>query len=344
MACHRGTSRDGGCLFQQMVKPRSTLQRPRRAVASLPNHIPVELAVLEKEAPDTDDWLHEVKFDGYRMLARMDDGPARLITRNDQDWTAKFPELAEAFTRFDLSGTVLDGEIVKLAENGISSFAALQDALSKEKTADLVYVAFDLLFLDGEDLRGLPLEERKRKLSKLLAKAPAKIRASKHRVGGGKALYKQACQLRLEGIISKQRNSVYTGARSDDWLKVKCLNTEEFIIIGYTEPQRSRVAFGALLVGYYTPEGEIRYAGKVGTGYSREFLIDFQKRLAKIEQANPTAALPKGTYMRAKVHWVKPRILAQVEFTEWTRDRILRHPAFLGLREDKDPREVVIQE
>ncbi|WP_262267094.1 MULTISPECIES: non-homologous end-joining DNA ligase [Microvirga] len=325
-----------------MVKSRSSLQTSRRAAASLPSRILVELAVLEKEAPDTDDWLHEVKFDGYRMLARLDDGRARLITRNDQDWTVKFPELAEEFTRFGRSGTVLDGEIVKLADNGISSFAALQDALSKEQTADLVYVAFDLLFLDGEDLRGLPLEERKRRLSKLLAKAPGTIRVSEHRVGGGKALYKQACQLRLEGIISKRRESVYTGTRSDDWLKVKCLNTEEFIIIGYTEPQRSRVGFGALLVGYYTPDGEIRYAGKVGTGYSREFLIDFQKRLGKIEQAKPTATLPKGTYMRAKVHWVKPKFLAQVEFTEWTRDRILRHPAFLGLREDKDPREVVI--
>ncbi|WP_190843488.1 non-homologous end-joining DNA ligase [Microvirga sp.] len=300
------------------------------------------MAVLGKEAPDTDDWLHEIKFDGYRMLARIDDGPARLVTRNDQDWTTKFPELVEALTRFGLSGTVLDGEIVKLAENGVSSFAALQDALSKEDTTDLVYVAFDLLFLDGEDLRGLPLEERKHRLSKLLAKAPATIRVSEYRIGGGKALYKQTCQLRLEGIISKRRGSLYSGTRSDDWLKVKCLNTEEFIIIGYTEPQRSRVGFGALLVGYYTPEGEIRYAAKVGTGFNREFLLAFQKRLEKIEQASPTATLPKGTYMRAKVHWVKPRILAQVEFTEWTRDRILRHPAFLGLREDKDPREVVI--
>ncbi|WP_114946506.1 non-homologous end-joining DNA ligase [Microvirga calopogonii] len=325
-----------------MVNPRTSPQKARRVVSPLPSRIPVELAVLTKEALDTDEWLHEVKFDGYRMLARMDAGPARLITRNDQDWTARFPELAEAFTRFGRSGTVLDGEIVKLAESGVSSFAALQDALSKEQTADLVYVAFDLLFLDGEDLRGLPLEERKRRLSKLLAKAPATIRVSEHRVGGGKALYKQACQLRLEGIISKRRDSLYTGTRSEDWLKVKCLNTEEFIIIGYTEPQRSRVGFGALLVGYYTPEGEIRYAGKVGTGYSREFLIGFQKRLEKIEQTDPTAVLPKGTYMRAKVHWVKPRYLAQVEFTEWTRDRILRHPAFLGLREDKDPREVVI--
>jgi bifunctional non-homologous end joining protein LigD len=325
-----------------MVKPNSSRQTTRRAVASLPNRIPAELAVLEKEAPETDDWLHEVKFDGYRMLARLDDGTARLITRNDQDWTAKFPELAEAFSRLGLLGTVLDGEIVKLAENGISSFAALQDALSKEQTADLTYVAFDLLFLDGEDLRGQPLEERKRRLSELLAEAPETIRVSEYRVGGGKSLYQRACELRLEGIISKRRESVYRGARSDDWLKVKCLNTEEFIIIGYTEPQRSRVGFGARLVGYYTPEGEIRYAGKVGTGYSRQFLIDFQKRLERIEQVSPTAVLPKGTYMRAKVHWVNPLYLAQVEFTEWTRDRILRHPAFLGLREDKEPREVTV--
>ncbi len=325
-----------------MVKPSSNPKKAERAVASLPSQIPVELATLEEEAPDSDDFLHEIKFDGYRMLARLEGSTARLITRRDQDWTARFPELAAAFSKFGLQGTVLDGEIVKLAENGISSFAALQDALSKEQTADLTYVAFDLLFLDGEDLRGLPLEERKRRLSKLLAVAPETIRVSEYRTGGGKALYQRACQLRLEGIISKRRDSVYRGTRSDDWLKVKCLNTEEFIIIGYTEPQRSRVGFGALLVGYYTPGGEIRFAGKVGTGYSREFLIDFQKRLERIEQANPTAVLPKGTYMRAKVHWVKPRLLAQVEFTEWTRDRILRHPSFLGLREDKDPREVVI--
>jgi bifunctional non-homologous end joining protein LigD len=123
---------------------------------------------------------------------------------------------------------------------------------------------------------------------------------------------------------------------------VKCLNTEEFVIIGYTEPQRSRVGFGALLVGYYTPSGELKYAGKVGTGYSREFLEAFQSKLQRIEQEKPTAVLPKGTYMWARVHWVKPRYLAQVEFTEWTRDNILRHPSFLGLREDKDPREVVV--
>ena len=148
-----------------------------------------------------------------------------------------------------------------------------------EETGDLVYYAFDLLFLDGVDLRGLVLEKRKQLLAEVLANAPVNIRLSQHRVGGGKAFFTRACALKLEGIISKRRSSLYSGTRNPDWLKVKCLNTEEFVIIGYTEPQRSRVGFGALLVGYYTPSGELRYAGKVGTGYSHEFLEAFQARL-----------------------------------------------------------------
>lgn len=314
---------------QPKLSRTSGIRRP-----TLPKRIPVELAVLEKQAPEGNDWLHEIKFDGYRMLARIEDGRARLVTRNDQDWTARFPELADAFASFGSSGTVFDGEIVRLKHDGISSFAALQEALSNEETRDLVYYAFDLLFLDGVDLRRSPLEKRKQLLAGALANASASVRFSEHRVGGGKAIFTQACALKLEGIVSKRRTSLYSGTRNPDRLKVKCLNTEEFVIIGYTEPQRSRVGFGALLVGYYTPSGELTYAGKVGTGYSREFLESFQARLKRIEQDQPTAALPKGTYVRARVHWVKPRYLAQVEFTEWTRDNILRHPSFLGLRED----------
>jgi bifunctional non-homologous end joining protein LigD len=307
----------------------------------LPKRIPVELAVLEKQAPEGDDWLHEIKFDGYRMLARLENGRTRLVTRNDLDWTARFPELATAFASFGRPGTVFDGEIVRLRDDGISSFAALQEALSNEETGGLVYYAFDLLFLDGVDLRSLKRENRKHLLAEVIANAPA-IRLSQHRVGGGQEFFTQACALKLEGMISKRRDSLYSGSRSPDWLKVKCINAEEFVIIGYTEPQRSRVGFGALLVGYYTPSGELKYAGKVGTGYSREFLESLRSRLERIEQGKPTATLPKGTYMRARVHWVKPRYVAQVEFTEWTRDNILRHPSFLGLREDKDPREVVV--
>jgi bifunctional non-homologous end joining protein LigD len=225
-----------------MVKVRSTpspTAGTRRA--RLPKRIPVELATLEKQAPDGDEWLHEIKFDGYRMLARIENGRAHLMTRKDQDWSACFPELTDAFASFASSGTIFDGEIVRLSPHGISSFAALQEALSNEQTGDLVYYAFDLLFLDGVDLRGAVLEERKRLLAEALANAPATIRLSEHQVGRGKAFFSQACTLKLEGILSKRRHSLYAGTRNPDWLKLKCINTEEFVIIGYTEPQRSRV-------------------------------------------------------------------------------------------------------
>jgi bifunctional non-homologous end joining protein LigD len=327
-------------LFPAMVRVQArSNQAPNRRQASLPKSIDVQLAVLAKEAPEGDDNLHEAKFDGYRMLARVENGKTQFITRNDINWTHRFPELAHAIRAFSPSDTVFDGEIVSLSNAGISSFSALQEALSGEKTGDLVYYAVDLLFHEGQDLRQLPLEERKKRLAEVLVDAPPTIRLSKHVVGGGPGFFKKACGLKLEGIVSKRRTSTYAGDRNPNWLKVKCVNTEEFIIIGYTDPQRSRVGFGALLVGYYTPEGEIRYAGKVGTGYSREFLESFRCRLDQITQEKPTAALPKG--VRVKPHWVKPRYLAQVNFTEWTRDGILRHPSFLGLREDKDPREVI---
>ena len=335
-----GTDPLVGLLFPAMARlqPKSP-GSPTRRKALVPKSINVQLAVLAKEALGGDDWLHEAKFDGYRMLARVEDGTTRLVTRNDIDWTRRFPELAEAFNAFSPSETVFDGEIVSLANNGISSFAALQKALSDEQTGELVYYAFDLLFHEGQDLRHLPLEQRKERLADLLMGAPPTIRLSEHSIGGGPSFFEKACSLKLEGIVSKRRSSTYIGSRSPSWLKVKCVNTDEFVIIGYTDPQRSRVGFGALLIGYYTPEGEIRYAGKVGTGYSHEFLMSFRGRLDRIAQDKPTAVLPKG--VRVKPHWVKPLYLAQVNFTEWTRDGILRHPSFLGLREDKDPREVI---
>ncbi|MCB8823188.1 non-homologous end-joining DNA ligase [Microvirga rosea] len=297
---------------------------------------------MTKHAPEGDQWFHEAKYDGYRMLAGIEDCQARLVTRNNQDWTHRFPELAEALARFAPRGTIFDGEICKLADSGLSSFAALQQALSDEATADLVYYAFDLLFHEGVDLRQRPLEERKRLLAQILTNAPPTVVLSQHQVGNGPEIYARACSLHMEGIVSKRRTSPYIGARSPDWLKTKCLNTEEFVIIGYTDPQRSRVGFGALLVGYYTPSGELTYAGKVGTGFTTDLLLSMHDMLSSIERSSPTAVLPKGTYMRAPVHWVEPRYVAQVEFSEWTRDNILRHPAFLGLREDKPAREVIV--
>ncbi|MCB8821248.1 non-homologous end-joining DNA ligase [Microvirga rosea] len=327
-----------------MAKSRPSARRnaPSSQVR-LPRKIPVELAVLEKRAPEGDQWFHEAKFDGYRMLARIEEGKSSLVTRTDQVWTDRFPEIAETFAGFAPDGTVFDGEICKLTDKGLSSFAALQQALSNEDTKDLVYYAFDLLFHEGADLRQRPLEERKRMLAEVLASAPPTIILSQHQIGNGPAIYARACSLHMEGIVSKHRASTYSGTRSPYWLKTKCLNTEEFVIIGYTDPQRSRIGFGALLVGYYAPSGELVYAGKVGTGFTADLLLSMHESLKAIERQAPTAILPKGTYMRSPVHWVEPWLVAQVEFTEWTRDNILRHPSFLGLREDKPPTEIIIE-
>jgi bifunctional non-homologous end joining protein LigD len=309
----------------------------------MPREIDVQLATLETVVPEGNDWLHEIKYDGYRMLARLEHGRAVFLTRNHKDWTERFPELAEAVTRLPVRAeAVLDGEIVKFDPDGVSRFAALQQAISAGRTSDLVYVAFDLLYLDGYDLRGSALEDRKAALALLLKTAPSSIHYSEHRVGGGAAFFREACARKLEGIISKRRASPYTGGRSRDWVKVKCVHEEEFVIIGFTDPERSRVGFGALLVGYYTPQGELVYAGKVGTGYDRDFLLSFRQRLEQIERQEPTTWLPKGIYRRSRIHWIEPRYVAQIAFAEWTADNILRQPRFLGLREDKAPEEVVI--
>jgi bifunctional non-homologous end joining protein LigD len=309
----------------------------------MPRQLDVPLATLKTMAPEGDKWLHEVKYDGYRMLARIEHNKAACITRNHLDWTGRFPELAKAVTGLPVrAGAVLDGEIVKFDANGVSRFSALQNALATKRTVDLVYVVFDLPYVAGYDLRDSPLEDRKEALAALLQNAPSSIRYSEHRVGGGAAFFRKACAKNLEGIISKRRGSRYIGGRSPDWVKVKCVHAEEFVVVGFTDPQGLRPGFGSLLVGYYTPQGELVYAGKVGTGYNHAFLASFRKRLERIERQEPTTWLPKGVSISPRIHWVQPRYLAQIGFTEWTGDNILRHPRFLGLREDKELKEVVI--
>lgn len=311
--------------------------------APMPRQIDVPLATLKTAVPRGDDWLHEIKYDGYRMLARIEHAKATFVTRNHHNWTEHFPELAKAVAGLPThAGVVLDGEIVKFDTMGVSRFSALQHALSTKETGDLAYVVFDVPYLAGYDLRDARLEDRKELLRILLRNAPPSIRYSEHRVGGGPAFLRAACARRLEGIVSKGRASHYIAGRGLDWIKAKCFHADEFVIVGFTDPQRSRVGFGALLVGYYTPDGELVYGGKVGTGYDREFLLLFRKRLDRIERREPTTRLPKGIRMASRIHWVNPDYVAQIGFTEWTCDKFLRHPRFLGLREDKAPEEVVI--
>ena len=313
-----------------------TLSGARRS--PFPERVRPQLATLVEKPPEGDEWLHEVKFDGYRALCRIEDGKARFYTRQGNDWTDRFASLVAAVEALTVQNALLDGEVAVLLQNGASSFQALQNSLTT-KGKDLVYYVFDLLYLNGYDIRRTPLLERKALLASLLREEAGPVRFSDHFQGNGKELFETACKHSLEGIISKQANRPYTSGRSADWLKIKCVKSQEFIVGGFTDPGGSRIGFGALLVGF-RENGKLVYAGKVGTGYTERTLKDLLPHLEKLQQPeSPFVNPPKGSAVR-KVHWVKPELVAQVEFSEWTRDGILRSPSFQGLREDKKPAEV----
>ena len=339
------------------AKPRTAAEKPeaKRAAASaaeipgarkaaFPKALTPQLATLVDAVPAGDEWVHEIKFDGYRLVVLLRDGDVRLITRRGNDWTAKFPAVARALEKLPAESAVVDGEIVVLTPQGTTSFQALQNVLSSGRGDELVFYAFDLLYLDGFDLRPAPLLARKEALRALLASAEAAgpLRFSDHIVGSGPEFHRQACELKLEGIISKRASSRYQQKRTKDWLKVKCLRRQEFVIGGFTEPKGSRSGFGALLLGVHDQGGELVYAGKVGTGFDESRLRELHARLKKLEREDsPFANYGRRGRQPAGVHWVEPELVCEVAFTEWTDEGILRHPVFLGLREDKRPAEVV---
>jgi len=309
--------------------------------AALPANIKPQLATLVKAAPSGDSWLNEIKFDGYRMICRIEGRNVTFSSRNGLDWTARVPHLVQAARGLGVSSAMLDGEVVALAEDGSSSFQDLQNAFSKNRVGQLVYYVFDLLYLDGRNLMKVPLDERKQLLATVATHAQGPIRDAGYLVGQGPEFYEEICKRGLEGIISKRRDQPYRPGRSTDWVKVKCAHREEFVIGGFTPPAGSRIGFGALLLGYYDEQHELRYAGRVGTGFSDQTLEDLRKQLAKLQQAESPFVDLKGRTGQARgVHWVKPALVAQVTFGEWTRDGHLRHPAFLGLREDKAAKDV----
>ncbi|WP_346795552.1 DNA ligase D [Halomonas sp. Bachu 37] len=310
--------------------------------AALPRQPQPQLATLGRETPDTGEWIHEVKLDGYRVMARLEKGKVQLITRNGKDWTHRFPKLAERLAQLPVESALLDGEIVALAKDGISSFRKLQEALSASRTNALVYQVFDLPYLQGYDLKRVPLTERKQALSQLLAasglRGDGQVRYSDHLDAQGPAFFDQACRLGLEGIISKRADSRYQEKRSKDWLKIKCASHEEFVLGGYTDPSGSRSGFGSLLMGAFDADGELEYAGRVGTGFSHRQLESLSATLEALE----TSRSPfNGPVPDARAtHWVRPELVIEVEFTERTRDGRLRHPTFRGLREDRNPEEI----
>src|SRR5438105_4913712 len=308
---------------------------------AMPDRIVPQLATLVEEAPEGAEWLHEIKYDGYRLLARIAKGKARLITRNGLDWTAKFPALARAMAGLPVETAMIDGELVALAADGTTNFADLQDRIATGRTNDLVFFAFDLLYRDGFDLTGAALEARKAALAEVVSPNTAgKVRYSDHQRGRGAEFHRHACQYELEGTVAKRADKLYRPGRGADWLKVKCLNREEFVIVGFTDPERSRQGFGALLLGYYGPDGQLRYAGRVGTGFDMKRLVELRSRFDAIEQTKPTVTLPKGDSKKG-VHWTKPKLVAEVQYSRITADKILRHASFQGLREDKSAEEVV---
>ncbi|HVL35102.1 MAG TPA: DNA ligase D [Burkholderiales bacterium] len=325
-------------------RPESVKRAPRAAArakkAALPQFVAPQLATLVSEPPRSGEWLYEVKHDGYRMLARIDEGGAvRLYTRSGRDWTAKLPHLAAALGRQRLRASWLDGEIVVLAPDGRSSFQRLQNAFDAGRDADIVYFVFDAPFLAGQDLQRLPLRERRSRLAKAL-KPSREVRLSESLGGAGERVLAEACRLRLEGLIGKQADAVYLSGRSRSWIKLKCRQRQDFVIGGYTSPGGSRQGFGALLVGVYDEKGALQYAGKVGTGFDERQLAALARRLAALKR--PEAPFAQAPRERA-AHWVRPTLVAEVAYAERTAEGLLRQASFMGLREDL-PAKAVHQE
>ncbi len=323
------------------AKLKQALKRLKAKRAPLPGKAEVQLATLAKDVPAGDDWMHEIKLDGYRMLCRIDKGKVRFISRNGRDWTEKFPTLAAAAAELPIDNAILDGEVVVIERDGTTSFQALQNAFQSGSESTFLYYAFDLLHLDGYDLRPAPIEERKETL-RMLMPAEGPFHYGDHVIGSGSEFLAEAARLHLEGIVSKRLGRPYSPGRSLDWLKVKCSLREEFVIGGFTKPGGSRRYFGALLLGYYDRKHRLIYAGRVGTGFGERTLAELHGRLTElVQEKSPFADLSGNTGQARGVAWVKPSLVAQIEFSNWTNERQLRHPSFQGLREDKPAKEVV---
>jgi bifunctional non-homologous end joining protein LigD len=304
-----------------------------------------QLATLVKDAPSGDGWLHEIKYDGYRIGCRIRGGRVTLISRNGKDWTAAFPDIAKAAAALPVSDALIDGEVAIVLTDGRTSFQMLQNASSGGSaggTADgtLIYFVFDLLRLDGERVQALPLIDRKARLKALVGRRKtSRIRYADHVQGIGRAFFQQACRLGLEGIISKRASEPYRPGRGGDWVKTKCVLEQEFVIGGFTDPEGSRAGIGALLIGYYQGS-KLIFSGKVGTGFTHAVALDLRRRLNAIEQKSCPFDPPPEGRLGKTAHWVKPQLVCQVVFTEWTAEGKIRHPSFQGLRTDKKPKEV----
>jgi bifunctional non-homologous end joining protein LigD len=307
---------------------------------TLPTVQAPQLCALAEEPPEGPEWISEIKFDGYRLLAAVEHGKVRLLTRNGLDWADRMPAMATAIGKLSVASAMIDGELVSLREDGISSFPGLQAALKAGRDEKLTFYAFDLLHLNGWDLRSCALLDRKQVL-RTLADWTGMLRYSDHVAGSTHQMRLNACRMHLEGIVCKQADAPYKSGRGHGWVKVKCSGREELLVLGWTPPGGSRKGIGALHVGYYDPEGRLHYAGGVGSGYSEKELTALRKRLDGLKAEAPLGLLVSGDPLDRSITWVKPELVVEVQFTDWSGAGRVRHPVFLGLREDKTATEVV---
>ncbi|MGK2897804.1 MAG: DNA ligase D [Burkholderiaceae bacterium] len=315
--------------------PSGPVLPPEAVAARLPEKLSPQLASLATgDSPDPADWLYEIKFDGYRILTRIDAAGVRLFTRNGHDWTAKLQSLHAELERISLPSGWYDGEIVVPGDNGIPDFGALQRAFEAGHTNDVVLYLFDLPYFDGHDLRGATLEARRAVLQRAMSASRCeRLRFSEAFDASGASVMASACRLGLEGIVAKRRSAPYRSSRSADWIKLKCGQRQEFVVGGYTDPGGARAGFGALLLGVHDARGTLHYAGSVGSGFNGQALKEIGKALgARARSSSPFAA---GTAVAGRPHWVEPTLVAEVSFGEWTRAGRIRHGVFRGLRADK---------
>jgi bifunctional non-homologous end joining protein LigD len=308
--------------------------------AALPAEQKPQLPSLTDRPPSGKGWLNEVKFDGYRLLLFKDHDAVRLMTRNGLDWTHRLPSLAREVGRLPVETAVIDGELVAVDANGVSSFALLQQALSSGVDKRMLCYVFDLLYLDGWDLRPCDLVDRKSVLA-TIADWQGMMRYSDHHIGEPETTRQKACELGLEGIICKKTHAPYHVGRGNDWLKLKCQEREEFIVVGWTPPAGSRTGLGALHVGYHDKTGALHYAGGVGTGFAERELASLRHRLDRIAKATPPELLLAGEPPDRTIRWVEPELVVEVQFAGWSGSGRLRHSVYLGLREDKTADEVI---
>lgn len=315
--------------------------------APLPPTLSPQLATLSKDLPPAGDWVYEVKFDGYRILARIDQGKVRLFTRNGLDWTAKMKPLAKDLESLGVDSAWLDGEAVVIDDEGTTHFNALQNAFDASRTESISYFVFDLPYFEGHDLRKLPLHARKALLKQLIeARGTDKVRYSEHFQTDARSMIETARKLKLEGVIAKRRDAPYVSERSDQWLKLKSSPRQELVIIGFTDREGAKSEVGSLMLGYHDPDGTLHYAGNVGTGWNAATGRSLHKQLAAIETDQPAvdpATVKPGRWSRRTAgseRWVRPELVAEVSFAEWTPEGHVRHASFQGLRSDKAPHEI----